>query len=223
MGMAKLIRLVLAVAVLVAWPFAATAGAAPDPADATQVFNRDVFVVVGASLRNPSAETDPSAPLFTNTGIALDVTWGEWSAASATTRAQVIGGPAGVRTDVRLALAGLVPGGLYSVFWGTLGPDSEHPLCQNVERTLPLDAFPHAGGSTPNSFIADATGAANFRGRTGGDLLAATQVFFTVVYHFYGEAPYPFPNRGEFVTQGENCRSSFGEDSMRHVLILQKW
>lgn len=29
------------------------------------------------------------------------------------------------------------------------------------------------------------------------------QVFFTVVYHFFPETSYPFPNRGELLTQGE--------------------
>ena len=196
----------------------------PDTADAVQVYDRDVSVIVGSTLRNPTADTDPGAPLFTDTGIAMDLTWGEWSAATAASRASVIGGPNHPRTDIRLSLAGLVPGGLYSVYWGTLGPDSEQPLCPGVERTLPLDA----AGSTakapaPNAFVVDATGTVDFHGRVGGDLLDATQVFVTVVYHFYGETSYPFPNRGEYLTQGEDCRSSFGQDSMRHLIVLQKW
>jgi hypothetical protein len=213
---------VLAAALLLGAPAAMAAPA--DVADAVQVFDRDVFVIVGSTLRVPDAGTDPDAPLFTNTGIGLDVTWGEWSGATASSRASVIGGPNHPRTDVRLSLAGLVPGGLYSVFWGTLGPDSEQPLCPNVERTLPLDA---AGGGTkgpaPNAFFADGSGAAAFHGRTAGDLFEADQVFFTVVYHFLGQSPYPFPNLGERLTQGDGCRSSFGEDSMRHLLVLQKW
>jgi len=43
------------------------------------------------------------------------------------------------------------------------------------------------------------------------------------VYHAFGESSYPFPNIGEQRTQGGSCRSSFGEDSMRQLLILQKW
>jgi len=196
----------------------------PDTADAVQVFDRDVFVIVGSTLRNPTADTDPGAPLFTDTGIAMDLTWGEWSAATAASRASVIGGPNHPRTDIRLSLAGLVPGGLYSVYWGTLGPDSEQPLCPGVERTLPLDAAGStAKAAAPNAFVVDATGTVDFHGRVGGDLLDATQVFVTVVYHFYGETSYPFPNRGEYLTQGEDCRSSFGQDSMRHLIVLQKW
>lgn len=205
--------------------FAPAAHASPaDAADAVQVYDRDVFVIVGSTLRNPTAGTDPTAPLFTDSGVGMGLTWGEWSAATAASRASVIGGPNHPRTDIRLALAGLVPGGLYSVFWGTIGPDSEQPLCPGVERTLPLDgAGSTAKAPAPNAFIVDATGTVDFHGRVSGDLFDATQVFVTVVYHFSGETSYPFPNRGELLTQGENCRSSFGEDSMRHLVVLQKW
>ncbi|HJV09526.1 MAG TPA: hypothetical protein VJ653_07585 [Acidimicrobiales bacterium] len=213
----------LAGALLLGVPPALAAPA--DTADAVEVHEGDVFVIVGSTLRTPDAGTDPAAPLFTDSGIAMDLTWGEWSAATATSRASVTGG-AGKhpRTDVRLSLAGLVPGGLYSVFWGTLGPDSEQPLCPNVERTLPLDAVGGGGGGpAPNAFVADAAGAAAFHGRTDGNLFAASQVFFSVVYHFFPETSYPFPNRGELLSQGENCRSSFGADAMRQLLVLQQW
>lgn len=213
--------LALAGALLAGGPPAHAAPA--DTEDAVQVHQRDVFVIVGSTLREPTADTDPSARLFTNTGIALEVTWGEWSAATATSRASVVGGLKQPRTDVRLSLAGLVPGGLYSVFWGTLGPDSEHPLCPGVERTLPLDAVGGGEAPAPNAFVVDETGTARYHGRVEGDLLDATQVFFSVVYHFYSETSYPFPNRGELLTQGDDCRSSYGEDSMRHLLVLQQW
>ena len=206
-------------------PFAPAAHASPaDTADAVEIYERDVFVIVGSTLRNPAGTTDPSAPLFTNTGVAMGLTWGEWSAATAASRASVVGGPNQPRTDIRLSLAGLVPGGLYSIYWGTLGPDSEQPLCPGVERTLPLDgAGSTAKAPAPNAFVVDATGTVDFHGRVSGDLLAATQVFVTVVYHFSGQTSYPFPNLGEYLTQGDTCRSSFGEDSMRHLIVLQKW
>jgi hypothetical protein len=218
----------LAVAIAVACalvPFGPAAHASPvDGADAVQVYSRDVFVIVGSTLRNPTAETDPEAPLFTDSGIAMNLTWGEWSAATATSRASVIGGPDGPRTDIRLSLAGLVPGGLYSVYWGTIGPDSEQPRCPGVERTLPLDgAGSTAKAPAPNAFVVDATGSVDFHGRADGDLFAATQVFVTVVYHFSGQTSYPFPNLGEYLTPGQTCRSSFGADSMRQLIVLQKW
>ena len=217
------LRLGVAVAAglaLVAGPLTTPAQARPDQADAVQAYHRDVFEVVGSTLRNPDAATDPAKPLFTNAGVALDVTWGAWSAASATSTARTNG----ARTDVRLSLTGLIPGGLYSVFWGTLQPDSEHPGCPGVERTLPLDAaHPDAAAPAPNAFVVGADGAAEFRGQAEARLLDAGQVFFTVVYHFVGRTAYPFPNLGEQQTQGEHCRSSFGEDAMRHLLVLQKW
>lgn len=203
---------------LVTGPLGGPALARPDQADAVQVFTRDVFAVVGSTLRNPDAGTDPGAPLFTDSGIALGVTWGAWSGASATSTVRATGS----RTDVRMSLTGLVPGGLYSIFWGTLQPDSEQPLCPGVERTLPLDAF-HAdpGAPAPNAFVAGADGTMDYRGQADARLLDAGQAFFTVVYDFFGRTAYPFPNLGELQTQGPDCRSSFGEDAMRQLVILQ--
>jgi hypothetical protein len=214
-------RRLLAVLILVAGPLAVPASAAPpDQADAIETMTRDVFVVVGTTLRNPDATTPPGAPLFNVAGIELPVTWGEWSAGTATSRAA----SAGPRTDVRLTFAHLVPNGVYSVFWATIDPDSEHPRCPGVERSLPLDAFkPDPLAPDPSSFVADAAGGATFHGRVDGDLLAATQLFFSVVYHADGQTYHPFPNRGEFLTQGAECRSSYGHDAMRQFLILQKW
>jgi hypothetical protein len=223
------LRVLFALALATSLVMSGPAGAAmPDTADAVVVYERDVFVIVGSTLRHPDATTDAAAPLFNTAGVRLErstdvpLTWGEWSAATATSRATVIGGDQHPRTDVRLALTGLVPGGLYSIFWGTLGPDSEQPLCPGVERTLPLDAFgpPIAGAPDANSFVVDATGTVDYHGRTDGALLDATQAFFTVVYHPFGTTAYPFPNVGELRTQGDNCRSSFGEDAMRQLVIL---
>jgi hypothetical protein len=210
-------RRLLAVLILVAGPLAVPATAAPpDQADAIEIMSRDVFVVIGSALRNPDATTAPDEPLYNSVGFPLPLTWGQWSAGTATSRAAT----AGSRTDVRLTLQHLVPNGVYSVFWATIGPDSEHPLCAGVERSLPLDALKAPG---TNAFVADDAGGATFHGRVDGDLLAATQLFFSVVYHADGQTYYPFPNAGEFLTQGDGCRSSYGHDAMRQLLILQKW
>ena len=56
-----------------------------------------------------------------------------------------------------------------------------------------------------------------------GDLLAASQVLFSIIYHADGKSYYPLPNKGEFLTQGTDCRSSFGLDAMRQLQIGQKW
>ncbi len=226
----RAVMLVVAALLITGAPHRPAMAAPPDQADTVQVFGRDVFVLAGASLVNPDEDTDADEQLISSSGWFLNagpddpITWGEWSAATATSRSATIGGPDGRRTDVRLSLSNLVPGGVYSVFWATIGPDSEQPLCPGVERTLPLDALKvDADAPDANSFVADTTGAAEFRGRVDGDLLAAHQVFYSVVYHADEKTYYPFANRGEFHTQGEGCRSSFGIDAMRHLLVLQKW
>ena len=196
-----------------------------DLQDAVQIFNRDVLFIDGVTLRNPTADTDPDARLFNVAGISLDLTWGEWQAADATSSVNVTGGP-NPRTQVQIDLTGLIPNGLYSVFYGTLQPDSEHPGCLDVERTLPVSGSgSSARGPDESSFIADEDGTARYSGRIEGDVMSAGQVFFSLVYHFDGETYHPFPNRGEFLTQnGEfGCRASYGEDAMRQLLILQKW
>jgi hypothetical protein len=98
-------------------------------------------------------------------------------------------------TDVRVETSGLVPNGVYSVFCGTIAPDSEQPLCQNVERTLPLASRDRHRSPDPSSFVADADRKADFRGRVEGRLLEVTQVLHRVVYHFDGLTYHPLPNR----------------------------
>src|SRR5579871_347989 len=130
-----------------------TAGrAAPDHADGLQIFTRDVFFIEGSSLRNPDDTTAPGASLFNDAGVNLNLTWGQWHQATASSTVHV----SGKRTDVRIQLSGLVPGGVYSIFYVTFGPDSQNPACLGVERALPLTAF-KADRQLPDpaSFVAD--------------------------------------------------------------------
>lgn len=198
--------------------------APPDHDDGFQTFTRDVFVIVGSTLRNPDATTSPGASLYTNSGIWLEKTWGDWQAATATSTARVKGSPSRGRTAVRIHLEGLIPGGVYSIFYGTLNPDSENSLCPGVERTLPLiQDQPDASSPDSSSFIAGADGQVDYRATVDTDLFVATQVFYSVVYHFDGMTYGSLPNHGEFLTQGEKCRSSFGEDAMRQLILFQKF
>lgn len=215
----------LAAAVLLAAvPLAgtATARAAPDREDDVVVFERDVRYIHGAALRTPDADTPPTQDLFNFTGIGLGVNWGQWSSASATASARA----SGKHTDVDLTFTGLIPGGVYSVFWGTLEPDSEHPLCRGVERTLPVvsDARKKQRPD-PSSFVAGPDGTAQFSGRAGANLVDGIWLsWYSIVYHFDGRAYHPFPNRGEWLTHdGEfGCHASYGEDAMRQLLVFQK-
>lgn len=190
-----------------------------DSADATEAFRRDVFVIVGSTLRNPDETTADDKPLFNVAGIGLPMTWGQWKAATATSLVTV----KGPWTRGEITLSGLVPNGVYSVFYGTIGPDSENPLCPGVERSLAFTSTDHHQSPDAASFVAGADGTASFTGRVRGDLLAATQVFFSVIYHADGLTWGDLPNHGEYNTQGDNCRSSYGHDAMRQMLILQKW
>ena len=190
-----------------------------DPADAVEAYERDVFEIVGSTLRNPGDTTSPDAALFNNAGAALGLNWGQWKAASASSTMRVGGG----RTDASLVLSGLVPNGVYSVFYGTIGPDSENPLCLNVERALPFTSTNRRQLPDRSSFVARPDGTASYAGQVDGNLLSATQVFIEIVYHFDGQTYGSLPNRGEWLTQGQStCRSSFGDDAMRQLLILQK-
>lgn len=194
-----------------------------DREDLTQIYPRDVYVIVGSTLRNPTEETSPDALLFNEAGVNLDLTWGMWQRANATATARVQGRGNRAQTNVRIHLTGLVPGGVYSVFYGTLIPDSENPLCPGVERSLPLTAVRTKGRPDASSFIADANGEASYRGQASGDLFTALQVFYTVIYHSDRQTYDPLPNRGEFLTQGANCRGSYGQDAMRQLIIYQKF
>jgi hypothetical protein len=201
----------------------ATSPAKADREDAVQHFPRDVYVIVGSSLRNPTDETSPDEPLFNVAGVPLDLTWRQWTEASATSKARVVKKSGRTYTYVEVKMSGLVPDGVYSIFYGTLEPDSEHPLCQNVERTLPLVSRVRDQSPDRSSFVADANGEAVFSGKIKGRVLKARQVFHTLTYHFDGQTYHPFPNRGEYLTQNPNCRSSFGEDAMRQLLVFQKF
>jgi hypothetical protein len=190
----------------------------PDQQDDVVPFARDVFVIVGSTLRNPEATTADDAPLFNVAGVPLDLTWGDWKRASAEATALT----AGHWTQVRLRLSGLVPGGVYSAFYATLEPDSRNPLCPNAERGLPLIAVSPRQAPDPSSFVAGADGTATFHARVAGDLFNALQLVYFIIYHADGQTYHPLANRGEFLTQGPDCRSSFGEDAMRQLVIFQK-
>lgn len=193
---------------------------APDREDALQIFNRDVYFLDHVTLRNPTADTPGDAALYSVVGALLPVNWGEWQRAAGT----AVTHAGGKYTDVSMFLTGLIPGGVYSVFYVTFAPDSEHPLCPGVERSLPLTSRDKKQAPDPSSFVADASGAAAYHARVEGDLLSAGQLVFSIVYHFDGMTYHPFPNRGEFFTHDSEsgCRSTYGEDAMRHLLILQK-
>lgn len=188
---------VLVVALAAALPLAVPAAAADqvDVADGVENQERDVYVLLGASLRNPEASTDPSEQLYNVAGLNLGVTWGEWLAATATSEVRTVGQPE-LHTQVSLAFENLVPDGVYSVFWFTIGPDSVNPLCVGVERSLPLPSIDPTQAPDASSFVAGPDGRAAFAGRLDGALLASAElVSFQIVYHADGQTYGSLPNR----------------------------
>jgi hypothetical protein len=79
---------VLAVGFAGAARSATNAATRPDREDAAvQHFAGDAHVIVGTALRYPTAETSSDARLFNVAGVALDLTWGQWTGASAIAKA----------------------------------------------------------------------------------------------------------------------------------------
>ena len=166
----------------------------------TVVLTRDVYVVEGTVLVNPSETTAPSEPLFNLAGTPLGVNWAEYS--SATASPKLVTFPD--RTRVIETLGHLVPHAVYSLFYLTFSPDSENPACPGVERLLPVA-----------DFIADSKGRASVRGVVPVRLLDAAEMQLVVVWHYDGHTYGDVPNRQEDITRGTDCRSSFGLDAGR--------
>ena len=124
-------------------------------------------------------------------------------------------------------MSGLVPNGVYSLFYRTFGPDSNNAVCPNVEPTVALTAaFPQIQKPDPDSFIANRSGNALFFASIAQDLLAAQQLQVNLIYHFDGKTYGPVANfaesQGPVASLGEIRRSSYGIDAMRQFVIIQK-
>jgi len=209
-------------------PHAPSALAAPDHADAIAHFSNDVYVIVAGALvvpvglcsvtPCPPGETLPDEPLFNVSSTPLGLTWGEFLAATASSRVSCHNG----ETSIRIDFAGLIPQSTYSVFYRTFGPDSINPVCPTAERSLVVPG-PCKGSHcqtipADSRMVTDATGEASFSASVDGCLFDASQLLFDVIYHFDGSTYGALPNRGEF----ESCHSSFGADALRQLIIVQK-
>jgi hypothetical protein len=214
---------------LVGIAFAVQAGAAgasnSTPASAVIPFTGDIYTLGanGNLIPVDISSTPPSALLFSLDGATLNQSWGQWSSATATSLVKTITRPGATYTDFKITLSGLIPGGVYSLFYRTISPDSANPVCGAVGDHEPLVAltarFPHRQAPDPDSFVAARSGGASFHARVAGRLLDAQLVLIDVIYHFDGNVHGPVPTAGE---ANNNCRSSFGIDTMRQLLIIQK-
>jgi hypothetical protein len=217
---------------------------APDKEDAVDSFRLDVFVVAGGHLANPigfcavepcaPGETLPTEQLFNQIGIPLGLSWGDWQTASARSRVSC---KSDGNTDIRVRLSNLRPNAVYSLFYRTFGPDSINPLCITQERSLVVPERCNGAGCVPvldSRIETDADGEATYVGEVAGCLLDATTVLLDVIYHLNGTTYGQLPNQLEFQTQNppgctdpsqsgcDSCFSSFGNDAMRHAVIIQK-
>jgi len=217
-GQRTILALAIATLICAAMP-AASAAARAVRNESVEVPGADVFVVYGSGLHFPTDATPASEPLYNVVGTALGVTWGQWSAA---TGGDVVR-TSSVATDIIFVLHRLIPSGVYSLFYLTFGPDSHNPFCPSEERLVALHASrAQVFGPDASSFVADSSGDAKFQAIVPGHLLDAAFVAFGVVYHANGQTYGELPNLGESVTQGPDCRSSFGADAMRQLEIIQK-
>lgn len=170
--------------------------------------------------------TPLSAHLFNLAGNALNLTWGQWSSATAKSYAWTVTHNETTHTQFLIGLSGLVPNGVYSLFYRTFQPDSNNAFCPNVEPTVALTAaFTQIQKPDANSFTASSSGKGLFFASVPQDLLAAQQLQVLVVYHFDGNTYGPVANQAE--SQGPDpttglCRSSYEDDAMRQLLIIQK-
>jgi hypothetical protein len=217
---------------------------APDKEDSVDSFRLDVFVLVGDNLRNPEGfcavepcapgETLPTEQLFNHSGSPMGLSWGDWQTASARSRVSC---KSDGNTDIRVRLSNLRPNAVYSLFYRTFGPDSINPLCIAQERSLVVAERCNGAGCVPvldSRIETDADGEATYVGEVPGCLLDATTVLLDVIYHFNGTTYGQLPNQLESATQNpagctspsepgcDSCFSSFGQDAMRHAVIIQK-
>jgi hypothetical protein len=208
---------------------ASTIFTTPTPDVGIVPFDGDVYTVSsnGTLIAVDASSTAPSAPLYNLAGDSLNITWGQFSSATATSYAWT-DTLNGTHTDLLIRMSGLIPGGVYSLFYRTFNPDSNNAYCPDVEPTIALTAaFPRLQKPDPDSFTASSSGTALFLGRVAGNLLLAApmQLLINVIYHFNGQTYGPVAN--EFEAQGPDpsngglCHSSYGIDAMRQFIIIQ--
>jgi len=189
-------------------------------------FSGDVFTVdQEGNLIAVGFETPTSAPLYNLAGDPLNLTWGQFSSATAKSVAWNLSFRGTTYTQFLIALSGLVPHGVYSLFYRTFGPESNNAFCPNVEPSVALTAaIPQLQKPDPDSFVASSSGNALFFASVAQNLLAAQQLQVSVIYHFNGKTYGPVANEGESegpVHEG-HCRSSYGIDAMRQFIIIYK-
>jgi hypothetical protein len=208
---------------------ASTTFTRPTPNAGILPFPGDVYTAGQDSTLIPvdPSSTPASAPLYNLGGQPLNLTWGQFSSATAKSYAWTVTRRGITYTQFLIGLSGLIPNGVYSLFYRTFGPDSNNAFCPDVEPSIALTAaFPQFQKPDPDSLVASGSGTALFLASVAQDLLAAQQLQVSVIYHFDGKTYGPVANaaeaQGPVASNGGLCRSSYGIDAMRQFLIIQK-
>jgi hypothetical protein len=217
--------LCLALALALAVRVPAAGASTPTPDVGVLAFPGDVYTL---NYQGALILADPtSAPLYNLAGNALNLTWGQWSSATATSYAATATVRGTTYTGFAIALRGLVPAGVYSLFYRTFGPDSDNAFCPDVEPGIALTAaLPRLQKPDLDSFIARRSGRALFIAGVAQNLLAAQGLTISVIYHFNGQTYGPVANAAEaagpVASNNGLCRSSYGVDALRQMLIIHK-
>ena len=201
------------------------------PQIGTIPFEGDVFVLdsQGNLIPVDVFSTPASAQLFNLAGDPMNLSWGQFSSATSNSVAWDLTYNGTTYTQFLINLSGLVPNGVYSLFYRTFNPDSNNAYCPDVEPSIALPAaFPKFQKPDSSSFVATSSGRELFLASVPQDLLAAAQLQVSVIYHFNGQTYGPVANESESLgpvapPAGTGlCRSSYGIDAMRQLLILFK-
>jgi hypothetical protein len=197
---------------------AATRGRTPSVA--LEAFAGDVFQLGsnGSLIAVDPRTASDTAALYNAEGDSLNTTWGQWRAATGSSLAKTIIRPAGTATDLRITVGGLFPNAVYSLFYSTIGPQSVNPVCATEPLVALTARRPARQQPDASSFVTDGSGAASFHARVPGTLLDAQSFIIFVIYHFDGKVYGSLPNAGD----SARCRSTFGVDANRQLLIIQK-
>lgn len=192
-------------------------------------FSGDVVVLnyQGALVPVDPTSTPASAQLFNIAGNPLNMTWGQFSSATPKSAAWNLSYNGTTYTQFLIGLSGLVPNGVYSLFYRTFNPESNNAYCPNVEPSVALTAaFPQLQKPDSSSFVATSSGKGLFFASVPQNLLAAQGLQVSVIYHFdghtYGPVANNFESVGPVASQGGLCRSSYGIDAMRQMIIIYK-
>src|SRR5262249_3406166 len=140
----------IAALLLVQW--ASTAESQPVTSVASATTGVDVIYYTHDGTHLHPDQATPSDPPIRNAyGTLLGLTWGQWQAATGTSIARCNNDGS---TSLSITLDGLIPHGVYSVFYRSFTPDAVNPYCPDSERgQVVANRVNRALGGVPDSRV----------------------------------------------------------------------